>query len=80
MPAYAERVARQQGSPRIALGTSELQTAAILLYRAAGYQLVREEIAATATNRTVGSDLRRYHFEKQIIDGLDLVPGASSPS
>jgi GNAT superfamily N-acetyltransferase len=71
MLAYAERIAGQQGHARIVLSTSELQQAGILLYRAAGYHLIREEVAMTATNRTVGSGLRRYHFEKQIVDGTD---------
>jgi GNAT superfamily N-acetyltransferase len=80
MLADAERVASQQGHSRIVLSTSELQTAAIRLYRAFGYHLVREEVATTATNKTVGSDLRRYHFEKHIVGGTDFLLGASSPS
>ncbi|WP_230532394.1 GNAT family N-acetyltransferase [Microvirga roseola] len=67
MLAHAERVALDQGSARMLLSTSELQEAAILLYRSAGYQLVREEVATAATNRTVGSSLRRYYFEKELI-------------
>jgi hypothetical protein len=49
----------------------ERQQAAILLYRAAGYQLVREEVATTATNRTIGSDLRRFYFEKLLTSDPD---------
>jgi GNAT superfamily N-acetyltransferase len=71
MLAQAEHVAREQRHARIVLSTSELQTAAIQLYRAAGYHLIREEVATTATNRTVGSGLRRYHFEKPIGGGTD---------
>jgi putative acetyltransferase len=80
MLAYAECVAWQQGHSSIVLSTSELQTAAIGLYRAAGYHLIREEVATTATNRTVGSGLRRYHFDKPIGGGTAAQPGASSPS
>jgi len=71
MLAHAEFVAREQGHARIVLSTSELQSAAIRLYRVAGYHLIREEVATTATNRTVGSGLRRYHFEKPIGGGTD---------
>jgi hypothetical protein len=49
----------------------ELQQAAILLYRAAGYQLVREEVATTATNRTVGRGLRRFYFERSLTSAAD---------
>jgi putative acetyltransferase len=80
MLAQAEHVAWQQGHARIVLSTSELQTAAIRLYRAAGYHLIREEVATTATNRTVGSGLRRYHFEKPIGGGPASLPDASSPN
>jgi putative acetyltransferase len=66
MLAHAERVAREQGHARMVLSTSELQQAALRLYRSAGYRLVREEVATAATNRTVGSGLRRFYFEKQI--------------
>ena len=46
------------------LSTAELQGEALGLYRGAGYRLVREEIAAASTNKTVGGGIRRYHFEK----------------
>jgi ribosomal protein S18 acetylase RimI-like enzyme len=63
---HAERVAAEEGFESIVLSTSELQGAALGLYRAAGYQLVREEVAVDATNKTVGSGIRRYHFEKRV--------------
>ena len=74
MLAHAEFVAREQGHARIVLSTSELQSAAIRLYRVAGYHLIREEVATTATNRTVGSGLRRYYFEKPIVGGPASLP------
>ena len=80
MLAHAEFVAREQGHARIVLSTSELQSAAIRLYRVAGYHLIREEVATTATNRTVGSGLRRYHFEKPIVGGPASLPDARSPN
>jgi GNAT superfamily N-acetyltransferase len=71
MLAHAERAVRRQGSARIGLSRRELQQPAILLYRAAGYQLVQEEVATTATNRTIGSDLRRFYFEKSLTSDPD---------
>ncbi len=51
---------------RILLSTSELQEAALALYRAQGYTLVREEISERQTLRTIRSGIRRFHFEKQL--------------
>jgi putative acetyltransferase len=62
----AERVCCGEGWDRIVLSTSELQQPALALYRAAGYRLMREEIATAQTNKTVGGLLRRYYFEKQL--------------
>jgi putative acetyltransferase len=61
---HAEEVCRDAGFDRIVLSTSELQQAALALYRAAGFRLIREEIATAETNKTVGAGLRRYYFEK----------------
>ena len=44
MLARAESIAQAAGCKRIVLSTSELQAAALALYRAAGYRLVREEM------------------------------------
>jgi GNAT superfamily N-acetyltransferase len=66
MLARAESIARGAGCARIVLSTSELQAAALALYRAAGYRLVREEIAAAESNKTVGAGLRRFHFAKEL--------------
>jgi ribosomal protein S18 acetylase RimI-like enzyme len=64
--AHAESIAQAAGCERIVLSTSELQGAALALYRAAGYRLVREEVALAESNKTVGSGLRRYHFVKDL--------------
>ena len=63
---HAEDVVRRDGLARIVLSTSELQPAALALYRATGYHLTHEEVAADATNKTVGGGIRRYHFEKPL--------------
>ncbi len=59
----------KEGYERILLSTSEMQDAALALYRAQGYQLVREEVAEEQTNRTVGGGIRRFHFVKNLQDG-----------
>jgi GNAT superfamily N-acetyltransferase len=61
---FAEAECRRRNVRRLELSTSELQPAALALYRQAGYQLVREVIADTASNKTLGGGIRRYHFEK----------------
>jgi GNAT superfamily N-acetyltransferase len=66
MLAYAEQVCREAGYRRLVLSTSELQPAAIALYRATGYRLAYEAVATTATTKTVGGNLRRYHFVKEL--------------
>jgi GNAT superfamily N-acetyltransferase len=62
----AEREGVHAGYNRLILSTSELQGAALQLYRRSGYRLVREEVATTASNKTVGGGLRRFHFEKRL--------------
>jgi GNAT superfamily N-acetyltransferase len=62
----AEQVCCDEGWDRIVLSTSELQQPALALYRAAGYGVIREEIATAQTNKTVGGRLRRYYFEKRL--------------
>jgi GNAT superfamily N-acetyltransferase len=66
MLAAAEAESRGSGVRRLELSTSELQPAALALYRNAGYRLVREAIAEAATNKTVGAGVRRYYFEKHL--------------
>jgi len=48
------------------LSTSELQYAALALYRQAGYLLLREEVAEMESNKTVGGAIRRYYFAKTL--------------
>jgi len=62
----AEELCRIAELDRIVLSTSELQQAALALYRAAGFRLIREEAATAETNKTVGAGLRRYYFEKTL--------------
>jgi GNAT superfamily N-acetyltransferase len=66
MLAFAEGECRRLGVRRLELSTSELQPAALELYRRAGYRLVREEVAEAASNKTVGGGIRRFYFEKSI--------------
>ena len=63
---HAERVCRDAGYDALVLSTSELLRAALQLYRTSGFELVREEVATAAGNKTVGSGLRRFHFEKPL--------------
>ena len=63
---FAEEECRRRGVARLDLSTAEIQEAALALYRNVGYRLVREEIAEAASNKTVGSGLRRFHFEKRL--------------
>jgi GNAT superfamily N-acetyltransferase len=62
----AEEECRRRGRSRMVLSTSELQREALSLYRHAGYELVREEIAAAASNKTIGGGIRRYYFSKAL--------------
>jgi GNAT superfamily N-acetyltransferase len=66
MLAYAEAEARARGFAVMTLSTSEVQPAALALYRAAGYALVHEEAGDAMTNKTVGAGLRRFYFEKPL--------------
>jgi putative acetyltransferase len=66
MLGFAEDECRRRNRPRLDLSTSELQGDAVLLYRNSGYQLVREEIAITASNKTLGGGIRRVHFAKRL--------------
>jgi GNAT superfamily N-acetyltransferase len=62
----AEDECRRRGISRLVLSTSEIQVAALALYREAGYNLLREETADVASNKTIGSGIRRYYFEKTL--------------
>ncbi|MFM9938067.1 MAG: GNAT family N-acetyltransferase [Hyphomicrobiaceae bacterium] len=66
MLAFAENECRRRNRPTMDLSTSELQAAALALYRNSGYVLVREEVSDTASNKTLGGGIRRYHFTKTL--------------
>lgn len=63
---FAEDECRKRNRPRMNLSTSELQREALSLYQASGYQLVCEELAVAASNKTLGGGIRRYHFTKEL--------------
>jgi GNAT superfamily N-acetyltransferase len=63
---FAEEECRRRDVDRLVLSTAEIQTAALALYRSAGYNLVRIETADIPSNKTVGAGLRRYFFEKAL--------------
>jgi putative acetyltransferase len=66
MLAFAEDEARRLGAREMVLSTSEIQKEALALYRNAGYRETREEIAADASNKTIGGGIRRFHFVKAL--------------
>jgi GNAT superfamily N-acetyltransferase len=61
---FAEAECRRIEVRRLELSTSELQPAALELYRQAGYRLLHEAVAEEASNKTLGGGIRRYYFEK----------------
>ena len=66
MLAFAEDEARRLGAREMVLSTSEIQKEALALYGNAGYRETREEIAADASNKTIGGGIRRFHFVKAL--------------
>ena len=64
---HAEHICREAGTSVLTLSTSELQQAALAFYRDAEYRPVREETAAAQSNKTIGGDIRRYYFEKDLV-------------
>ena len=63
---FAEDECRRMERRRLALSTSELQPAALALYRRSGYRLVREAVAEQSSNKTIGGGIRRFYFEKDL--------------
>jgi GNAT superfamily N-acetyltransferase len=61
---FAEDECRSRNISQLQLSTAAIQQAALALYRNAGYRLVREETVEVLSNKTVGSGLLRYYFEK----------------
>ena len=68
---YAEDECRLRNVARLELSTAEIQSAALALYRSAGYQLLREDVAEIGSNKTVGSGLRRFYFQKILLPPAD---------
>jgi len=66
MLGFAEEECRRRKVLKLELSTSELQSAAMGLYKGAGYQLLQEFIVEQASNKTVGGGIRRYYFEKHL--------------
>jgi GNAT superfamily N-acetyltransferase len=66
---FAENECRRRGIKRLELSTAEIQHGAIALYKNAGYRLVRQETVEMTSNKTVGSGIRRYYFEKILEEG-----------
>jgi putative acetyltransferase len=64
--ATAEAFCREAGYRKVVLSTSQLQAAAMRLYEASGYRLVRKENAASPSHKSVGAGLARYHYEKAL--------------
>jgi putative acetyltransferase len=60
----AEEECRRRNISRLELSTAAIQHTAIALYKNAGYTKVREDIVEAGSNKTVGSGIRRYYFEK----------------
>jgi GNAT superfamily N-acetyltransferase len=64
---FAEEQCRSfHNKHRLCLSTSETQPDALSLYQKSGYELLREEIADTANNKTIGGGIRRYYFVKNV--------------
>ena len=66
MLAHAEYEAQRAGFEKIVLSTSSLQRPALALYGSSGYVLLREEIAQSASHKTVGNGILRFYLEKPL--------------
>lgn len=66
MLSFAENHCRKNSIKQLHLSTSELQPAALSLYKNAGYPITHEEQADTASNKTIGGGIRRYYFTKTL--------------
>ncbi|MEM7525133.1 MAG: GNAT family N-acetyltransferase [Pseudomonadota bacterium] len=66
MMAHAEATCRTRGADTLLLSTSEAQDAALAFYRAEGFEILREETAEAASNKTVGAGIRRYYMSRPV--------------
>ena len=66
---HSEEMAELRGYTRMILSTSEIQEAALELYRAEGFTFVRKEEAQARSNKTIGGGIVRFHFEKNLSAG-----------
>lgn len=66
---FVEAYCTENGVKKLHLSTSEIQDAALSFYRNSGYQLVREEVSKTASNKTIGGGIKRYYFVKRLKPG-----------
>lgn len=67
--AHAEATCRRDGARKLILSTSELQSAAIALYEAAGFKLRRQVVATELSHKTIGGGIRRFEYDKDIGGG-----------
>jgi putative acetyltransferase len=78
MLGFAEGECRRRKVRRLELSTSELQPAAVELYKGAGYQLLQEIIVEQASNKTVGGafgdTISRNVFRKAFANALGNGP------
>jgi GNAT superfamily N-acetyltransferase len=63
---FAEDHCRAENVHRLDLSTSEIQSDALSFYQGAGFDLVREETADVASNKTIGGGINRYYFKKDL--------------
>jgi hypothetical protein len=66
MLSFAENHYQENSVKQLHLSTSELQPAALSLYKNANFSLPHEEQVEAASNKTIGGRIRRYHFTKAL--------------
>ncbi|WP_321449346.1 GNAT family N-acetyltransferase [uncultured Cohaesibacter sp.] len=78
--ARAEMLTIEAGRTRLVLSTSEIQKAALALYRSSGYIVSAEKTAQTGSLKTVGGGLRRFYFEKDLtVSSQHLQSNSNAP-
>ncbi|MEH6404391.1 MAG: GNAT family N-acetyltransferase [Sneathiella sp.] len=63
---HAENICRLACVKQIKLSTSEVQKAAVAFYKRLGFEIVKEERAMSASNKTIGGGILRFHFTKDL--------------